>query len=163
MTFFFLNPCHILHGLHIFSQVVKVYYVNQLSAGRVVRAMRCCHEMRVRVNVAIVFRCARVYSYWQIDLSTFCKIAYVLRLFPAIKMYTNDAEPIIRFLMYLISDNVLWRITDHCAAILDESTLSPTDTRTFSNSKKIEITIFHIFTLHYEFHYDNWATLDTII
>lgn len=46
-------------------------------------------------------------------------------------MYTNDAEPIIRFLMYLISDNVLWRITDHCAAILDESTLSPTDTRTF--------------------------------
>ena len=78
-------------------------------------------------------------------------------------MYTNDAEPIIRFLMYLISDNVLWRITDHCAAILDESTLSPTDTRTFSNSKKIEITIFHIFTLHYEFHYDNWATLDTII
>lgn len=53
-----------------FSRVVKIYYVNQLSAERVVRAMRCCHEMRVRANVAIVFRCARVYSYCQSDF--FC-------------------------------------------------------------------------------------------
>lgn len=144
-----------------FPQITKVYYVNRLSAGRVVCTMRCCHEMRVRVNVAIVFRCARVYSYWQLNFATSFKIDYVLKLFLLITMYINDAELIIKFLIYLIYDCVLWRVTDHCAAILDESTLSPTDTRTFRNNKKIKIIISHIFTLYNEFYCFNWVTFNT--
>lgn len=160
--FFFNLYGFILYGLHIFS-TNSIYYVNRLSAGRVVCTMRCCHEMRVRVNVAIVFRCARVYSYWQLNFVTSFRIAYVLKLFSLITMYINDAKLIIRFFIYLIYDCVLWRVTDHCAAILDESTLSPTDTRTFQSNKKIKIIISHIFILYYEFYYFNWVTFNTII
>ena len=134
-----------------FSPVVKMYYVNQLSARRVVRAMRCCHEMRVRVDIAIVFWCARVYSSI-FRLSRISNNDIDFNMISIISVRKENATLTTRFLVYLIYSRVIWHVTDLSAAILDESTLSPTDTRTFRNNNKIKISTFRVFTSHNKFY-----------
>lgn len=155
----------VIRTFHIFSlNIAKVYYVNQLSAGRVVRAMRCCHEMRVRVGRR---HCCPVRA--RIFLVTICFL-YVSRM-SHVRKYSRPLERIqamvnrsrAMFLVSLICSRVAWRVTDHYAAILDESTPSPTDTRTFRNYKGPGITIFHVFASRNKFYYINWLTLGTII
>ena len=98
----------VIRTFHIFSfNIAKVYYVNQLSAGRVVRAMRCCHEMRVRVGRR---HCCPVRA--RIFLVTICFL-YVSRM-SHVRKYSPPLERIramvnrsrARFLVSLICSRV---------------------------------------------------------